>query len=112
MSSANLHDLMEARFAHHERQAKEQGDQVRGDIQALAKDAAERHSAVLGILALHTTKLELHDHRIATVEKVVDENEKDMKQARGDWKRLLLGILATLATMALGGLVGRLLLPH
>lgn len=110
MKRPNLRDTFEARLLEHERVSREQGEQVRADIAESRKESGERHQSVLGILALHTSKLDLHEHRIGTVEKKIEQGESERREVRTDWRRLVLGILSHLITTGLGVAVGHFLL--
>ena len=101
---AKMENLLDERFRRHEQQSAFAIGEVKDELRAMREDAAKQGDRVLGVLAMHATKIELHEHRLGVVEKASTEVDKAAHDSFRDWRSWALGIVGALVVAALSAI--------
>jgi hypothetical protein len=103
-SRDRIETMLDERFRRHEQQSAAAIGEVKDELRSMREEQAKHGERVLGVLAMHATKLELHEHRLGVVEKSSAEAEKAKLEGVRDWKVWALGLLGALAVSGLSAL--------
>ena len=104
------------RLDQHEESSRESIRSVESKIDDLSSEQRKQHDAVMGVLAIHAAKIEVHDHRLGTVESgvaaVVAQSGSEstaklraLEDSRALWLKWFLGVVSALLVASIIALV-------